>query len=265
MTISNIEFKNCILDEVHIRQKVSDIDISTAKETWQLDTYLLAKFLNNFEAGNVDNEGLLITSFRIKRRNLGELNSITLAEIPYDPESTQTLIYYDYTAPVGDLVYSIEPVGENELPAKPNEVIHESLFTGVWLVDKTDNFTFGFWMQLGNGLSNLNVALQQKRIEIDTFDDYPGVYYFPGEHHRFTVSALVNPTDYSITEWRRIINKITQHVPLIVKSGSGDIYVCDVHSPQKSTWLINAYRKKDPVIITVECVEIMSYESYMEG
>ncbi len=263
MTIKNIEFKNCILDEIHIREKTTNIDNTAVKESWQLDSILLARFLNNLEAGNIINEGRIITKFIIKRRNLGELDNITLHEIPYESGIKQTLEFIDYTQSAGDLIYSIVPIDESGLDGKTNEIQHESIFTGVWLVDKNDNFTFGFDKQWGGEMRNLDIALQQGRIEIPSLSKYYGVYYTPEEFVRFSLSAVIMPSNFSIAEWNSLVNKITQHIPLIVKSGSGDIYVCDVYSPQKSTWLVNAYRKNDPVEISVECMEIMSVQEYM--
>lgn len=262
MSITNIQFKNCILDEVHIRENTSDIDISSTKETWQLDTYLLAKFLNNLEAGNVDNEGLIITQFAVKRRSLGELTNITLGYLDYNPNDPQTLEWTDFTQPVGDIIYSVVPIGENGLEGKPSSIQIESSFAGWWLVDKNTNTTFEFGKQFGGENRMVDIQLEQGRIEIPTLSKYPGVYYTEQEFVRFSLSAVVVPAKYSVTEWNRLVDMITQHIPLIVKSGNGDIYVCDVSAPSKQV-MLNKYANGDPFVCQINAVEIMSYDEYM--
>lgn len=81
--INYIEMKGCIVDEVHVRERTdSSINLSPTKDQWQVDTFLLAKFLNNLEAGNIDNAGLELVNFAIKRRKVSELDSITLGYLP---------------------------------------------------------------------------------------------------------------------------------------------------------------------------------------
>jgi hypothetical protein len=270
IAITNIDYikiENCIVDQIEIREQTSDIDLTSTKGTsWEIDTVLLAEFLGNLEAGNVNNEGLVITKFRIKRRNSGELTNITLGEFDYDYLNPQTLEFIDKSLGIGDYIYSIVPVGENGLEGKPTEIsLIDFSFTGVWLVDKNDNFTFGFTKQWDGELRTLDISLEQGRIEIETLYPYNSVFYTPKQFSRFTISALVTPSNYSITEWTNLVNKISEHVPLIVKSGSGDLYICDIYSPQKSTWLVNAYKSVDPVIITIQCMELMDYKTYMES
>ncbi len=264
-SINNIfytELKNSVVDELHIRER-TDILTDNIKIIWQRDTRLLAKFLNSLSAGNIDNQDIPIIKFAIKRRRYDELKNLILGYLPFVNDTE--IEYIDYTQPVGDFIYSVTPVSENGFEGKPNEVHVESIFTGVWLVDKNDNFVFGFDKQWDGELRALNIVLEQDRIEIPSLSKYRSVYYTPEEFARFTISALVTPTNYSFTEWQKLVSKLSSHVPLIVKSGSGDLYVCDVYSPQKSTWLVNAYKTVDPIVFTVSCMELMSIEEYLEN
>ena len=43
--INYIELSNCIVDELHVRQRIDEnINITSSEDGWQLDTYLLAGF-----------------------------------------------------------------------------------------------------------------------------------------------------------------------------------------------------------------------------
>lgn len=245
-----------------MRELTSGIDLSSTKGSWQIDTFLLAEFLNNLEAGNVNNEGLIINKFKIKRRSSGELTNITLKELDYDYLNPTTLEFTDYTAPTGNMIYSIIPIGENGLEGKPTESSVSSEFCGWWVIDKNNNNIFPFIYQYGGENRTVDIALEQNRIEIPTMSQYPSVYYLPQEFVRFTLSAVIIPTEYSNIEWNTLISMITQHIPLIVKSGNGDIYVCDVSAPSKQV-MLNKFVNGDPFTVNINCCEIMSYLSYM--
>ena len=55
--INYIELKNCIIDELNVSRNVTTVDLSPNKTSWNIDTIMLARFLNNLEAGNVGLRG----------------------------------------------------------------------------------------------------------------------------------------------------------------------------------------------------------------
>lgn len=258
--IRSIEIQNCIVDEIHIRERTNNVNLTPIKDNWEIDTYLLARFLGDLEAGNINNEGLEITQFAIKRRKIDELNNIVLGYIPFD--SNNTVEFIDYTQPVGDFVYSIVPVGINGLEGKPNEIVVSSEFVGWWIVDKDTNETFKFDTQLDGDSRQVGSQLNQGRVLLETLYKYPTIFYTEKQYESFTLSAIILPRDYTFNEYKRLVDMITQHKPLLVKGGAGDFYICDIHSPQKQT-LLNAYKTYDYIDLTVECTEIMKYEDYM--
>lgn len=262
--INYIKVQNCIVDRIEVREQTSNIDLSSTKSDWQIDTVMIAEFLGNLEAGNVNNEGLEITKFKIKRRNSGELTSITLGELDYDAQNPTTLEFTDFTQPVGNLVYSIVPVGVNGLEGKESSKQITSDFIGWYIVDKNNNSV----LQMNTCIEEPSIAVQlnQNRIEIETMSEYPSVYYLPRRNHSFTLSAVIVPANYSVTEWNNIVTMIERHIPLIVKSSSGDIYVCDVSAPSKQMlFSANARRGYDYIQLSLNCSEIMSYSSYMNS
>ena len=263
--ITKILFKNCVVDQVHVSTNTTSVDISSNNiPSWTPNTLLLANFFDNLIAGNIHNDGLDIVKFQLRRNRVGSLDVRILGEVPFDPENPETIVFQDYTAGAGDFVYSIVPFSTAGQPGQSSSLQVESDFNGVWIVDKNDNFVLGFDKQWDSKTS-FDVTLNQKRVEIQNFSDYPSVYYLPGTHATFTISTLLTPTDWSFDDWKKIIAKVNSHIPLLIKSGSGDLYVCDVHSPRKTSWMIEAYRKNDPIQITLSCTEIMSYNEYMES
>lgn len=261
--IDYIEINNCIADQIHLRELTSVIvDTTSTKETtWQADTRLLAKFQGDSEAGNINNEGNPINKIIFKRRKPGQIYNITIGSVDFDPTNVQSLNFVDYSQPVGSLIYSIVPVGSNRLEGRPNEISVESKFSGWWIIDENKNRQFGFNKQYGGEDRTVDIQLNQGRIEIETMSKYPVVYYDPTEYVRFNLSAVVVPSNYSITEWNNFISIITQHTPLIVKSGNGDFYIVDVCAPSKQV-LLNKYVNGDPFVLNCSCVEIMSVEEY---
>lgn len=262
--LQNMIFKNCVVDQVHITNAIGASEVSSNNvPQWTPNTLFLANFFNDLVAGNIHNEGLDIVSFELRRSRIGEMGSKTLGTLPFDAENPETIEFIDYTAGAGDYIYSIIPFSNSGDAGQASSIQIESDFSGVWMVDKFDNFTLGFDKQWGSK-TTFDVTFNEKRIEIQNFSDYPSVYYLPGQHATFAITTLVLPSEWSSKEWAKIMEKIKTRKPMLIKSGSGDLYVCNIHTPVKSTWMVEAHRKSDPMQITLECMEVMSYNAYME-
>jgi hypothetical protein len=261
--ITSITAKNCIIDELHVRRSTTGIDLTSAKNPWQNDTYFLAKFMNNLEAGNVLNEGIPIDKFVIKRRKVGELTTSTLSNIDFISGNME---YTDYTQGIGNYVYSIVPLGINGLEGQPNEITAESVFVGYYLVDKNTGNVQPFDKFMDSEPS-VELGLTQGRVEVETFSRFPTVFYTDAEYHRFSLSTVIVADDFSNTgvKYNDFLNKfIRNHRPFIIKSGSGEVYICEVSKPKKSAPL-NAWDGRDYFEITIDCLEINDYESFMKG
>jgi hypothetical protein len=259
--IYHVEIKNSIIDELNIRERI-DVDTSNTKNNWQIDTRLLAKFMDDLEAGNVQNEGIQIVKFAIKRRKVDELNPITLGYLDFVNDSE--VEYTDYTQGNDTYIYSIVPVGENDLEGKPTEVQIESDFVGWWIVDKDTNEVLGFDKFFDNNPS-VETQLNQKRTVIETLTGLPQVFYTGLPYSTFSLQAVFLPEENqrSYVEFKRILDKfINQHKPFLVKGSTGELYVCDISNLRKSTPQ-NAYKGFDYISLTVDALEVMSYDEYM--
>lgn len=261
--INNIELKNAIFDEVHIREKTDGIDTSNTKEDWQMDTVLLAKFLGDLEAGNINNQGIQITQFAIKRRKINEIKPITLGY--KDFINNNQFVYEDYTQPNDEFIYSIVPVGENGLEGQENSVNVKSDFVGYHLVDKDTNEVLSFDKFIDSEPS-FSSTLNLGRTQIDTLTKYPRFFYNEQSYHTFTLQGVLIPEDWQNSNqlYQQILNQyVNSHKPCIVKGGDGSIYIVDVSNPVKENPL-NIYRNRDYLTLSIQCTEVMSYSDYME-
>lgn len=255
------ELKNGIYDELEIRDR-TDVDLSNVKSTWQIDHRAIFKFLGDLEGGNIQNSGLEIVSFAIKRRKTSDIDSITLGHLPF-VNNTQ-IEYVDYTQPNDDLIYSIVPIAENDLEGRNVDVSISSSFVGWHLVDKTTGSVLSF----DKGIDSVGTAdtqLNQGRALIETMTKYPSTYYWDKEYESFTLSTVIIPSEFerSGQSYEKILNTfIRDHRPFLVKADTGRVYAVDVSSPRLSSPL-NTWKEYDYGVLTLDFVEIMSVDEYM--
>ena len=102
--VNQIISTNAVFDEIHLRESTSK-NLTTAKSTWQIDTRLRALFNNTLEAGNVQNEGLPIEKFIVKRRAINDINNIRINEVEFS--NNETINIYDYSQSNDNYIYSI--------------------------------------------------------------------------------------------------------------------------------------------------------------
>jgi hypothetical protein len=237
------------------------------KETWDSDTRILARFMNSLEAGNVNNDGVKITKFYVKRRNVNSLDDdIYVGEVEYDGINNE-LEFIDSTQPNTSLIYTIVPIGENYLEGNPKEVEIKSDFTGVWMVDKETGEVLAFDKALGS-VGNFDTTFTEDRILIETFSKYSQVYRVGNStsYESFTLSTVLIPENgkRSGELYQEILQKfIYNHNPKIVKTDNGRIFVCDISNPRPSAPM-NTWSGYDFVQLTLDAVEVQDYKEFME-
>ncbi|OZB98010.1 hypothetical protein [Paenibacillus sp. XY044] len=259
------ELKNGVYDELEIRE-ATDSTVSTTKEKedWQIDTRAIFKFMGDLEGGNINNNGLKIVSFMIKRRKANELNSYTLATVPF--QNNVKIEYTDYTQPNTDLIYSIVPLAENMLDGKAVEVQAKSDFVGWWVVDKDTNNVLGFDQAIDK-IGEVETQLNQGRTVIETLSKYPSVFYSEKNYESFSLSTVLIPEDFSRSglDYEEVLNNfIYNHKPFLVKSDDGRVFVCDISNP-RATSPQNTWGDYDYKTIIFDFMEIGNYEDYVKG
>lgn len=258
-----VELKNGIYDELEVRE-ATNIDKSSVKSDWNADTRAIFKFVDDLEGGNIQNSGLKIVSFQIRRRNTNELNGYTLATIPF--QNNVQLEYTDYTQSNGDLIYSIVPLAENALDGKAMSVGVKSDFVGWFLVDQENSEIVAFDKSIGS-IGSVDTQLNQGRTVIETLSRYPSVFYSEKNYSSFSLSTVLIPEEFQRSGqlYEDFLSKfVYNHKPFLIKSGDGRVFIADISNPKASapqnTW--NGY---DYVQVTIDAVEVASYSDYMNG
>lgn len=263
-----LEITNAIFDEIHVRERI-DFPISNTRESWQPDTRLLAKFKGNLEAGNIDNDGLQIEKFALKRKRYDELDWIIVGYLSY--ENGKTVEFIDYTQPNDKLIYSVCPVAENGLLGKDNLVEIESDFVGFYIVDKDEQNNpnpqriLVFDTIVGNNIPMVDTQLEQGRVELRTLSKYPIIFYTDNEFHRFSLQASFIPEENQRSNklYEKLLNMIREHKPYIVKGSDGSLYVMDISNPKRSV-SNNSYKSYDWITVSIDCVEVDEVKRFME-
>lgn len=256
------ELKKGIYDRLDIRER-TDISLANIKEPWQIDQRVLFEFINNLEGGNIQNEGLEISAFAIKRRRIDELNDITLGTIPF--ANNKTIEFIDYTQGIGEYIYSICPVSD-QLIGLPNSVQINSEYTGWFLVNKETNDVLAFDKFIDSE-PIINTQINQGRVVLETLSRFPNVYYTGLNYTTFTLQTVIVGDEFKNAgqKYQDILDKfVNNHIPMLVK-GNGKLYVCDVSQPQTSEPLNTWRNDRDYFILSLNFTEIMDYETYMAG
>lgn len=241
------------------------------KENWGKDSSVLGKFNSTLEAGNINNNGVKIVKFNIFRRiDRPENEDFLVGEVDFvNTGGTVDLSYIDYTQPNDKLIYTLIPVGENGLSGLPREIKVNGLengFSGWWVIDKDTNDVLPFDKAIGS-VGNIDTALSQNKVVIETFSQYPRVYKNIPNYETFSLSTVILPdeSERSGMKYTDILNKfILSNTPKIVKADNGRIYVCSLSNPRTSQPM-NSWRGHDYIQLTVDVTEIDSYENFMKG
>lgn len=112
--IYSAQLKSSIVDQVSIR-KNTNVDYSATKKTWQYDNVLLGDFINNLEAGNINNKGVPIISLIFMRKKTTDLMWEQIISIPY--LNTQQLYSFidKYVASNVSMDYALIPCSISEV------------------------------------------------------------------------------------------------------------------------------------------------------
>lgn len=258
--IKRIELSNAIYDELEVRER-TDIALDNVKSTWQPDHLMIARFQNSLEAGNLQNEGIKVESFVIKRRKIGELNDITLGYETF--ENNKKFIFTDLTQANDKFVYTISPVGENGIEGQPNSIEVESDFTGFFLVDAETDRVFAFDKSIGE-TGNVEKQQNRGRVQVDTLSRFPRFIKTKQNYTSFSLSTVLLPkvNERSHKQYELLEALINEDKALLVKGSNGSMYVCEASNLKDSTPLIT-WKDHDYVTVTLDFTEIMTVDDYM--
>lgn len=105
---------NCgIYDQIDFTRNVTK-EYSTEFPTWDYDTRLNCDFNNNVMGGNINTIFNTIKYLRIKRRQHGTFNWVTVKDFKIDTPEDLSIVFEDYFVPHGiNADYAIVPIMEN--------------------------------------------------------------------------------------------------------------------------------------------------------
>lgn len=244
--VNKIIIKSAIYDEINIKER-TDMPFDTNKTEWQYDNYLLAKFENNLNGGNVDFTGLTVAKLAIKRRKSEEFDWQTIKILDYDKNTIDYEFYDKYVEANQEYEYTIVPVTDGNVEGNYiniDKIVPE--FEGAFLVDKNNLFKLLLNLEYNN-----TERVQLNEVYQPIGSKYP-IIVSNGDinYEKGSLSALVlsNETlnDSSNIDKRQekllrknLLNLLTNKKPMMLKDGNGNIGVISILGNPQINYLNN--------------------------
>ena len=112
-SINEIEIAHIVADELYVSNNTI-YDMNSIPQNWDFDTVLHALFNGNLAAGNLEYIVSELTALRLKRREVGTYDWLTLAEFPINSVEDAAITYIDRYVEAGKNVeYMIVGVTNN--------------------------------------------------------------------------------------------------------------------------------------------------------
>jgi len=138
--INSIKLKNQICDDMYVTKDISSIS-SPLNSEWNFDTLLHAAFQGDCAAGNVGYALSSVSSVRVKIREFGKYNWVTIHEVPVSKAEDLTFDYYTNLCRGGDTNYEIAIVPiVNGAEGNYNINTVVSSFDGLFICEKGQYF-----------------------------------------------------------------------------------------------------------------------------
>ena len=134
--LNSITLDDGIYDDLFITKNYNMVITNSNKE-WDFDTIFHAMFKDNLLAGNIEFALNTITSIRIKQREKGKFDWITIYDIPINSiEDLSFVRTYKYCKGNTNYEFAVLPVLNNTIEGNMSVVECESKFTGAYLMER---------------------------------------------------------------------------------------------------------------------------------
>ena len=134
--LNSITLDNGVYDDLFITKNYNT-EITNSNKEWNFDTVLHAMFNGNLLAGNVEFALNTITSIRIKQREKGKFDWITIYDIPINSiEDLAFVRTYKYCKGNTNYEFAVLPVLNDTVEGNMSIVECESKFTGAYLMER---------------------------------------------------------------------------------------------------------------------------------
>lgn len=248
--ITTIRLTNAIFDHMNVTKDTSLEYNTTIPTDWDYDTVLDVDFEGNLNASNVEFEISQISALKVKRREKGELNWLTLKTINIDGDVSKmnfTIIdklnAYDI-----EYEYALVPVMSG---VEGNYIIQSILskFNGVFVLDNQQTFKFFYDAQYGTNARNQSVSsftpLGKKYPVIVSngilsYDN--GTLSATILNDDFETTGILNPV--AIVKKKELLKDfLTNKKAKILKDWNGNLWLIFVSSSPKITYKAGAGMK----------------------
>ena len=134
--INSIILDSGIYDDLFVTKNYNK-EITNSNKEWDFDTILHAMFNNNLLAGNIEFALNTVSSIRIKQREKGKFDWITIYDIPINSiEDLNFVRTYKYCKGNTNYEFAVVPVLNNTIEGNMSIVECESKFTGAYLMER---------------------------------------------------------------------------------------------------------------------------------
>lgn len=229
--IGNITLENGIYDHFDVYRDYNR-DYTTEYTNWNYNTYMLCNFNGNINGGSVGYLLDLIQSIRIKAREIGTYNYITLFDKPTNHESDLSFVYNDYRVPNGaNMEYALVPVQNGGIEGQYITTTTETKWRKLFVSDDTMTLSLIGNVSLGDIKRNSPSGTLQP---IDNI--YPIVVRNGNVNYNSgSVSGILLCDDYSKIDRAEIVklrdtwcNFLLNGKAKVIKDWNGNIFVCQI-------------------------------------
>lgn len=134
--INSITLDNGIYDDLFVTRDYKT-EITSENKKWTFDTVLYAKFKYDLLAGNIEFALDTITAIRIKQREKGKFDWITICDVPINSiEDLNFVRTYKYCKGNTDYEFAMMPVLNTNIEGNMTVVECTSKFSGAYLMER---------------------------------------------------------------------------------------------------------------------------------
>lgn len=220
-------------DEISFDEDISKV-YNTTKEEWDYQYVLDAKFQNNLEAGNIQNNGIEIAQIKFQKRLSDSLIWEDIAIVDFDTLQTIYTITDKYIKSNFEYEYAVIPLTSGVTGKRTTQSITPS-FDGVFLCDATTQYQLLYNLDLKD-IEHVNPSSILEPLNTQ----YPIIQYSVLDYKKGGIKALVLSTDTialngnDINKRSEKINRdnlmkwLKNHKPKILKSSSGEYMIISI-------------------------------------
>lgn len=258
---NRIKLQNGTFDDILVSDSLEHYGAADIPVDWDSNTVLHAQFNGNAIAGNIDYKAEVIDCMRLKRREVGTTQWLTVYEVPISSPDDFQFAFIDRYAKCADYEYCVVPVIGNTEQGYMSEMI-TSKFDGIVICDTEKSYK----TIADNSVASVN-RNRPNNVVTTLENKYPYVIYNgQADYETGTVQGLFVEVDWkakrlkleNITRYSHEVLAFLQNSrPKILKTFDGRIWMIDVTGTPTAT-PGSAYNQ---ITISFEWTEIGSAES----